>query len=235
MLGSRMLRPQAASGGRQLSEDEVRVLRKRTQQALLATGMLLSGTVNTLALKGALSTVSEGELFDHPVVMSGAMFLGEITCFFCHHISQYYRGRVDRKSQRVPPHVFSLPAFCDILSTSIMNLGLTMTSASTYQMLRGSVIIFTGALSATYLRRRQWSYHWLAIFLVFCGVLTVGWCNMEMAAAAAEQQQQQPPPPAPSRSPSVAGAHPYNPPAEPIDVSRQTLGMVLVVGAQVSK
>lgn len=34
-----------------------------------------------------------------------------------------------------------------------MYMGLTMTSASTYQMLRGSVVIFTGLMSRVMLRR----------------------------------------------------------------------------------
>ena len=72
-----------------------------------------------------------------------------------------------------------------------MYLGLTLTTASTYQMLRGSVIIFTGALSATYLRRKQWGFQWTAaMFLVFMGVLVVGSASSMIGGAAIGQQQQ---------------------------------------------
>ena len=157
-----------------LSKEEAEELRFRTHHALLALGMLLSGTANTLTCKAALSVVSNGSKFDHPFVMAACMFTGEIVCLAFHTISGCCSRRSSSAAVHVPKHIFALPALCDILGTSIMYVGLTLTDASTYQMLRGSVIIFTGALSAVYLKRKQWGYHWLAMGLVFGGVLTVG-------------------------------------------------------------
>ena len=215
--------------GRQLTGAEAEELRTRTRQALLAVGMLIAGTANTITCKASLSFVSEGQPFDHPFVMAGCMFCGEILCLVWHEISLFVHraqssrdslamggGRAAREAASVPKHIFALPALCDILGTSIMYVGLTLTSASTYQMLRGelpcssptvalsphtyntltrtppapalpfagSVIIFTGALSATYLRRKQWGYHWVAMALVFAGVLTVGSASTMMAGEA---------------------------------------------------
>ena len=181
----------------QLTGREAEELRLRTQQILLAIGMLIAGTANTVTCKAALSTVSENAPFNHPFVMSGCMFCGEILCLVWHNIRAPLRrwrtgqpptggDRQMREDAAVPKHIFALPALCDILGTSVMYVGLTLTTASTYQMLRGSVIIFTGALSATYLRRKQWAHHWVAIAFVFLGVLTVGTASSALAAADAQ-------------------------------------------------
>lgn len=183
------------AGARQLTEAEAEELRLRTRQALLALGMLVSGTANTLTCKATLSMVSAGGTFDHPFVMSGCMFSGEILCLLWFRISSMRSGSGSSKEARavaqLPKQIFALPAICDIVGTSVMYLGLTLTTASTYQMLRGSVIIFTGALSATYLRRKQWGFQWTAMFLVFMGVLVVGSASSMIAGEQPSGQQQQ--------------------------------------------
>ena len=165
-----MLRSGAVS--KPFTSSQRRELKTRTRQVLLALGMLIAGTANTITAKATLSMVSLGGPFEHPFLMAGCMFSGEILCLLWHELCQR-RGR-RHATLGVPKHILALPALCDILGTSVMYVGLTLTSAATYQMLRGSVIIFTGVLSAIYLRRRQWPHHWFAMSLVFCGVLTVG-------------------------------------------------------------
>ena len=136
-----------------LSSVESAELRRRYTQIWLAAGMLISGAANTLTCKQAFLTVSSGHVFNHPFVQAGAMFLGEVCCLIFYLGSMRWRG----KRVRWPPrHVllgFAIPAWCDIIGTSTMYMGLTMTSASTYQMLRGSVVIFTGLMSRVMLRR----------------------------------------------------------------------------------
>ena len=171
-----------------LTIEEAQELRVRTRQAFLALGMLVSGTANTISCKATLSAVSLGRPFNHPFVMSGCMFFGEILCLLWHQLlssrSSSASSKVAKEAAAVPKHIFALPALCDILGTSVMYVGLTLTTASTYQMLRGSAIIFTGVLSATYLKRKQWTHHWVAMGSVFVGVITVG-CASSLAAEAA--------------------------------------------------
>merc|ERR1712070_445104 len=62
--------------------------------------------------------------------------------------------------------------------TSLMYVGLTMTSASIFQMLRGSVVIFTGVLSVIFLKRKLAKFHWFSMFLVLVGVAIVGMATM---------------------------------------------------------
>ncbi|KAJ3390872.1 hypothetical protein HDU92_000232 [Lobulomyces angularis] len=69
---------------------------------------------------------------------------------------------------------FWLPTVCDLISTTLMNVGLIYISASIYQMLRGSLVLFTGTLSVIFLHKRHPLYRWIALILVFFGVFIVG-------------------------------------------------------------
>uniref|UniRef100_A0A7S0I4M8 EamA domain-containing protein n=1 Tax=Phaeocystis antarctica TaxID=33657 RepID=A0A7S0I4M8_9EUKA len=166
-----------------LSSVESAELRRRYTQIWLAAGMLISGAANTLTCKQAFLTVSSGHVFNHPFVQAGAMFLGEVCCLIFYLGSMRWRG----KRVRWPPrHVllgFAIPAWCDIIGTSTMYMGLTMTSASTYQMLRGSVVIFTGLMSRVMLRRATAVHQWLGMTFVFSGALVVGSCSLQSAEA----------------------------------------------------
>lgn len=56
-----------------------------------------------------------------------------------------------------------------------MYLGLTYTHASVFQMLRGSVVIFTGILSVVVLKRKLYAFNWFGMFLVLVGLALVGY------------------------------------------------------------
>lgn len=49
-----------------------------------------------------------------------------------------------------------------------------MTSASSFQMLRGAVIIFTGLLSVAFLGRRLAPSQWIGILTTILGLVIVG-------------------------------------------------------------
>lgn len=46
--------------------------------------------------------------------------------------------------------------------------------ASTFQMLRGTLVIFAGFLTVTLLKRRLHAQHWLGIVLITAGAAIVG-------------------------------------------------------------
>lgn len=68
----------------------------------------------------------------------------------------------------------AVPALCDSLATTLMNVGLTLTHVSVFQMLRGSVVIFTGLLSVLFLNSKLYAFHWTGMFLVLLGLGCVG-------------------------------------------------------------
>lgn len=57
-------------------------------------------------------------------------------------------------------------------------LALNMTSASSFQMLRGAVIIFTGLFSVAFLGRRLAPSQWVGILATIAGLVVVGLADL---------------------------------------------------------
>lgn len=73
---------------------------------------------------------------------------------------------------------FLIPTLCDLTATTLMNIGLLFISASIYQMLRGSVVLFTGVFSTLFLGHKHPTYRWFALLIVFTGVAIVGMSSL---------------------------------------------------------
>ena len=107
------------------------------------------------------------------------MFIGEMSCFFAFKI-WYFSRKCTRKDisafgpQKFNPLVWAIPAMCDLCATSTMYLALTWTYAASFQMLRGSVIIFTGILSVAFLGNKLKLHHWIGMVTVILGLAVVG-------------------------------------------------------------
>lgn len=162
----------------------------------LALMMLITGSINTLSVKFAdtlKSPSSDGisRSFNHPFLQACGMFLGEMLCMVVFVIIRYRRKKkreADRDglltedpildAPKFNPFIFLPPALCDMTATSIQYIGLTLTYASSFQMLRGAVIIFTGVLSMFVLRRRLAWFKWFGILFVITGLTTVGVCDL---------------------------------------------------------
>ncbi|XP_050464317.1 solute carrier family 35 member F6 [Cataglyphis hispanica] len=158
-------------------------------QRTLAILQIITGSFNTLSVKYADRQVVLGEdkqlrHFNHPFMQSLFMFIGEALCFLAFKIFYYYYNRradgsVDNnvltKGSRIfNPFILLVPALCDMFATSIMYIGLNMTYASSFQMLRGSVIVFTGMLSIGFLNRKLGIREWIGIGFVIVGLAFVG-------------------------------------------------------------
>ncbi|XP_010876701.2 solute carrier family 35 member F6 [Esox lucius] len=153
-------------------------------QLFLAGLMLTTGSINTLSAKWADMFSAMGchdspeHSFSHPFVQAVGMFLGELCCLAAFHMLLCHdRRRVEPKmnaGQRFNPLLFLPPALCDMTATSIMYVALNMTSASSFQMLRGAVIIFTGLLSVAFLGRRLVVSQWAGILITILGLVVVG-------------------------------------------------------------
>eukprot|EP00293_Proteomonas_sulcata_P001395 CAMPEP_0184326720 /NCGR_PEP_ID=MMETSP1049-20130417/142708_1 /TAXON_ID=77928 /ORGANISM="Proteomonas sulcata, Strain CCMP704" /LENGTH=367 /DNA_ID=CAMNT_0026648925 /DNA_START=51 /DNA_END=1154 /DNA_ORIENTATION=+ len=136
---------------------------------------------NGTAPVNAQACVQGCATFDHPFVQAAGMFLGELMCMTAYRISRLIKTPTEEEeSDPFPPWIFAIPAFCDMAGTSIMYLGLTMTYASVFQMLRGSVVVFTGVLSVLFLGKRLLPFHWLGMLLVTLGACLVGISALEV-------------------------------------------------------
>ncbi|KAM6915723.1 solute carrier family 35 member F6 [Xenentodon cancila] len=153
-------------------------------QLFLAGLMLTTGSINTLSAKWADMFSAKGchdnpeHAFAHPFVQAVGMFLGEFSCLAVFYILLCHDRRAPEPKmnpgQSFNPLLFFPPAMCDMMATSIMYVALNMTSASSFQMLRGAVIIFTGLLSVAFLGRRLAPSQWLGIFITILGLVIVG-------------------------------------------------------------
>ncbi|XP_040016877.2 solute carrier family 35 member F6 [Gasterosteus aculeatus] len=153
-------------------------------QLFLAGLMLTTGSLNTLSAKWADMFSAKGcrddpdHPFTHPFVQAVGMFLGEFSCIAVFYLLLCHdRRRPEPRmnpGQSFNPLLFFPPAMCDMTATSIMYVALNMTSASSFQMLRGAVIIFTGLLSVAFLGRRLTPSQWVGILTTILGLVIVG-------------------------------------------------------------
>ncbi|XP_041832256.1 solute carrier family 35 member F6 [Melanotaenia boesemani] len=153
-------------------------------QLFLAGLMLTTGSINTLSAKWADLFKAKGcddgpeRDFSHPFVQAVGMFLGEFSCLAVFYILLCHDRRRPEPTMNIGqsfnPLLFFPPAMCDMTATSIMYVALNMTSASSFQMLRGAVIIFTGLLSVAFLGRRLLPSQWLGISITILGLVIVG-------------------------------------------------------------
>lgn len=70
--------------------------------------------------------------------------------------------------------LLALPATCDIIGTTLMNVGLLFVAASIYQMTRGALVLFVGLFSVIFLGTRLATFKWMSLFIVVAGVAIVG-------------------------------------------------------------
>ena len=107
------------------------------------------------------------------------MFIGEASCLLVFEIVYYYHKFVKKNvsqfgAQKFSCFAFVIPAVRDVLGTSTMYVGLNLTYASSFQMLRGSVIIFTALLSVAFFGSKLQLYHWAGMLMVVIGLVMVG-------------------------------------------------------------
>ncbi len=73
------------------------------------------------------------------------MFLGELSCLAVYHVIRIYNQRkgtpLDLGNQEFNPLIFLPASLCDMCATSTMYIGLNLTFASSFQMLRGNCMV----------------------------------------------------------------------------------------------
>lgn len=148
---------------------------------------LTTGTANTLFAKWADTIHARGtnptvsHLFDHPFYQTNLMFMGEMFCLFAFEALLYFNKRNNNtirnehlESANSTPLVWVIPAVCDLLASSMVYIGLQLTSASSFQMIRGSVILFTGLLARLILNTKLRIHQWIGMVTIVIGLITVG-------------------------------------------------------------
>lgn len=120
--------------------------------------------------------------------------------------------------------MLALPAICDIIGTTLMNVGLLFVVPSIYQMTRGALVLFVGLFSVVFLKRKLYMFQWFALLTVVLGVAIVGLAGAlfkdHKAAASAVLMVKQ--------VASTAGEKITHP-----DTLRTIIGICLIAGAQI--
>lgn len=88
------------------------------------------------ASKRLAATSADGRLLEEPLLLAGASEGAAAG-------APALPGGANASVTKV--FAFALPTLCDALTTTLMNVGLYYTSASVFQMLRGTVVFFAGA------------------------------------------------------------------------------------------
>ena len=118
----------------------------------IMTGMLITGSANTIINKWQDQTVSDCNEFTHPYLQTLFMFLGEFMCFAFLFAKKAIYGKPKEegrepeiplspggvlaeklhKKTKINPLILAIPASCDVCSTTLMFVALTMLPASVY-------------------------------------------------------------------------------------------------------
>ncbi|KAF4665639.1 hypothetical protein FOL47_004493 [Perkinsus chesapeaki] len=152
----------------------------------------------------SIGVEGEPKFFKKPWFNTLTMFLGMCIVLVIHFVSlcvSQLRKRNTRAAARqqpllragAPPPVettsftkasmlIAFPAALDLVATVFCFLGLLYNSASVYQMLRGSMIIFSAVFSVAFLKRQLKAFHWFGVFLCVVAVVVVGVANMRSTA-----------------------------------------------------
>jgi len=158
-------------------------------------GMLVFGSANTLIQSAQNNTESDGNLFTHPYFQAAIMFAGELTVFGAYGVKKFTIARAAAKNpesasmmlspgtqqagekklnMNPSPLLLAIPAACDFCASTLMFVALTMVPNSVYQMMRGFVNVVTPFLSIIFLKRKQYSHHWVGVICIVLGVAGVG-------------------------------------------------------------
>ncbi|XP_014277436.1 solute carrier family 35 member F6 [Halyomorpha halys] len=165
-----------------------------SKQVIIAIILVATGSINTISTKWANLMKSVGSdngeprEFNHPFFQACCMFFGEFLCLLCFKAIYYWLKRKQDGSEDVHdlvkgnrnfnPFIFLPPAMCDMIGTSLMYVGLNFTFASSFQMLRGAVIVFVALLSVIFLGRKVTLKMWIGIVLTLSGLVVVGLCDV---------------------------------------------------------
>ena len=122
--------------------------------------------------------------FRHPLIQSSFMFLGELCCLGFHLLVSIISSDDQNpllSTVRVVQKIFlnfALPALCDCAASVFLNLGLYYVSASVFQMLRGTLVIFAGIFTTILLKKSLKAHNWIGIVMITAGAAVVGVSTM---------------------------------------------------------
>jgi drug/metabolite transporter (DMT)-like permease len=71
-------------------------------------------------------------------------------------------------------YVVIIPAVCDFTATFMMNVGLLFISASVWQMIRGSIVVFSVLIRMVWLKKKIRNFEWFGVMIIMVALAIVG-------------------------------------------------------------
>jgi drug/metabolite transporter (DMT)-like permease len=137
----------------------------------------------------SIGIAGEQEKFSSPLFQSLAMFLGMSCGLVVHFAVVFFRipfpgyshaqnGYSALKTiQETPLHMYFvllIPSAFDLVATTLCYFGLKYVTASIFQMMRGSAVIFVAVIKQFFLKERLKSYMWVGVLLNAAAIVLIG-------------------------------------------------------------
>ena len=143
---------------------------------------LMAGSVSSLAIKAAYQTLALGadgetRFFDKPWLMSLVMFAAMSVAFPLYLVSERIKGKTGGENESLNWQTavwLGIPSVFDLLGSSIQQMGLVLIPVSSFQMLKGSIVVFSAVLSVVALNRRMQFHQYVGIGMCVVALSLVG-------------------------------------------------------------
>ena len=130
------------------------------------------------------------------------MFVGEMCCIFAyfyvrHRQRKQYGGQLSPEEKEAvakgltlnySPLWFVIPASFDIVSTTLMYIGLTSVNASVMQIINCTILVWIAVFSYIYLKRRYQPFQYIGLIILFTGVAVVTFDTITNAGGSSENE-----------------------------------------------
>ena len=156
---------------------------------LALCGMLLFGTATSVCMKVMLQLKAAGYMgrvhnYDKPFMQSILMFFAMA---FSVLIAKVWDPEAKKKGKRPASSwrqkiMVSIPAAFDLFASTLMTFGLIYINVSIFQMLRGSMVIFSAILSILFLKKKIKGYEWLGIVCTTIALIMIGVAGIKIPA-----------------------------------------------------
>ena len=118
-----------------------------------------------------------------------------------------------------------------MVGTTLQQVGLCVTTVSVFQMLKGSILLFSALLSVWFLKRQMTTYNWIGISLCLVSLGLVGLSSVWAEEAAAARGAALLPPTADVAAAGAGAA--LDPPANPTEAfGLQLFGIAMIIVGQ---
>lgn len=153
--------------------------------------MLLFGTCTSVSMKVMLALESPGYKgvkhdFDKPFMQSFMMFFGMAFSFFIARVWDPEKKNKKLSTSWKQRIIIAIPSAFDLFASTLMTFGLIYINASIFQMLRGSMVIFSAILTIIFLRRRIPCYRWFGICITIVALVMIGYAGVYVPSVTAD-------------------------------------------------